>query len=95
MKKLVQLLFIPEWQHRFWNSSPHEGVYTLCMLEFDLQNLRLHQQQFCSTFQQKTLWNIYALSQSYECILAVCIQMRAYRSFEFARKNFLRFHILQ
>ena len=51
LEELVQLLFVLELRHKFWNLTHHKGVYTLCMPEFDLQNHHLRLQWSCSTFQ--------------------------------------------
>ena len=56
--KLVQLHFVMGLRHKFRNLTQHEGVFSLCMLEFGLQNHNQRLQRFCSTFQQKLRWRM-------------------------------------
>ena len=101
LEELVQLLLALELRHKFWNLTQHEGMYTLCMLEFHLLNHHLRLQRFCGTSQTTTLFKNDASSQTVvdcmlfssvsisEDILAICFQIRDHYSLEFAPKNLL------
>ena len=49
LKELVQQLFVLELLHKIWNLNLHEGVQTLCMLGFGLQNHHPRQEWFCGS----------------------------------------------